>query len=173
MAGPNRDMKLSRPSSMVVPRNQSLIDFSTPASDVSAFCRAVLSKLIPDKFWGIAPQELRNKAIILQKVDQFVRLRRFESLSLHVVFQGLEVVSDLSSSSSSTDRTVDYFSLLAHPSKGKTFCQNCEFRCQQTKGDFPRVPLLRFRLPAYPFDSLQLSRNRIQRSPQPAFLLPS
>ena len=101
MVGPGRDVNLSRPSLMVVPGAQSLIDFSTPASDVSAFCRAVLSRLIPDKFWGIGPQELRNKAIVLRKVDQFVRLRRFESMSLHVVFQGLEVASHLRSSGSS------------------------------------------------------------------------
>ena len=81
----------SKPSTLALPKGQSLIDSATPSSDVSAFCRAVLSKLIPDKLWGCGPEGLRNKDRVLHTVDRFVRLRRFESMSLHVVVQGLEV----------------------------------------------------------------------------------
>ena len=95
MTGPSTDRTPKRPNSLALTGTQSLVDFSTPALGVSAFCRAVLSKLIPDKFWGHGPKGLVNKGEFLHKVDRFVRLRRFESMSLHVAFQGLEVISNL------------------------------------------------------------------------------
>ncbi|KAJ5952017.1 uncharacterized protein N7479_010430 [Penicillium vulpinum] len=55
----------------------SLTDYATPASSVSAFCRAVIQKLIPRQFWG--------------HVDRFIKLRRFESLSLHEVCKGIKI----------------------------------------------------------------------------------
>ena len=73
-----------------VPKS-TFFDLATPHANVSAFCRAVLSKLIPDRFWGEGEQGQENKKIVLRNVDRFVTLRRFEPLSLHVVFQGLKV----------------------------------------------------------------------------------
>ena len=70
-----------------------LILLASPPSDVSAFCRAVLSNLIPNKFWGEGKQGQENKIVIMRNIDSFVRLRRFESLSLHTVSQGLKVRS--------------------------------------------------------------------------------
>ncbi len=69
----------------------SLVSLATPHSDVSAFCQAVLSNLIPNRFWGEDIQGEDNKNIVMRNIDRFVRLRRFESLSLHAVFQGLKV----------------------------------------------------------------------------------
>jgi telomerase reverse transcriptase len=54
---------------------------------VSAFCRAVIFKVIPDGFWG----NDENKRTIMYWVDQFVDLRRFESLTLHQVTQEIQV----------------------------------------------------------------------------------
>ena len=70
-----------------------LILLATPPSDVSAFCQAVLSNLIPNRFWGEGKQGQENKTVIMRNIDSFVRLRRFESLSLHTVSQGLKVRS--------------------------------------------------------------------------------
>ena len=70
-----------------------LILLATPPSDVSAFCQAVLSNLIPNRFWGEGKQGQENKTVIMRHIDSFVRLRRFESLSLHTVSQGLKVRS--------------------------------------------------------------------------------
>ena len=70
-----------------------LILLATPPSDVSAFCQAVLSNLIPNRFWGEGKQGQGNKLVIMRNVDSFVRLRRFENLSLHTVSQGLKVRS--------------------------------------------------------------------------------
>jgi hypothetical protein len=58
-----------------------------PTAHVSAFCRAVMSKVIPNAFWG----SKSNKRVILFWVDQFISLRRFESVTLHQVTQKLQV----------------------------------------------------------------------------------
>ncbi|KAL8655691.1 MAG: hypothetical protein Q9226_002939 [Calogaya cf. arnoldii] len=62
-----------------------LIEYATPLSDVSAFCRAVMSRIIPDDLWGHDEDGEHNKAVILSRVDQFIGLRRFESLTLHAI----------------------------------------------------------------------------------------
>ncbi|KAL1844292.1 hypothetical protein VTJ49DRAFT_2349 [Mycothermus thermophilus] len=68
----------------------SLTDLATPASSVSAFCQAVVSKVIPDEFWGKGEIRDHNKACFLKKVHHFIHLRRFESLCLHEVMQGMK-----------------------------------------------------------------------------------
>lgn len=73
------------------PPKYSLTDYATPASSVSAFCRAVLRKLVPLQFFGIGHQGLSNKQTIFNHVDRFIRMRRFESLNLHEVSQGLKI----------------------------------------------------------------------------------
>lgn len=69
----------------------SLVDFATPASHVSAFCRAALSNLIPHDFWGAGKEADENQKVIMQHVDRFIRLRRFENFSLHLLSQKLKV----------------------------------------------------------------------------------
>jgi telomerase reverse transcriptase len=54
---------------------------------VSAFCRAIISKVIPQGFWG----NEHNKRVLMYWVDQFIDLRRFESLNLHQVTQNVQV----------------------------------------------------------------------------------
>lgn len=63
------------------------LDLACPTAHVSAFCRAVLSKTIPKAFWG----DSHNEHIVMYWVDQFVALRRFESLTLHQVTQKIHV----------------------------------------------------------------------------------
>ncbi|KAJ5752542.1 Telomere reverse transcriptase [Penicillium odoratum] len=70
-----------------------LTHYATPASSVSAFCRAVLLNLIPSKFFGDGPEGLFNRKLIMRHVDSFIKLRRFESLSLHEVCIGLKVAN--------------------------------------------------------------------------------
>jgi hypothetical protein len=69
----------------------SLTDYATPASSVSAFCRAVLRKLIPPQFYGTGQHKITNRTIVSRHVDRFVRMRRFESLSIHEVCKGIKV----------------------------------------------------------------------------------
>ncbi|KAJ5806303.1 uncharacterized protein N7503_003905 [Penicillium pulvis] len=71
----------------------SLTDYATPTSSVSAFCRAVLLNLIPPKFFGEGPEGSFNRKIIMKHVDSFIKMRRFESLSLHEVCKGLKITN--------------------------------------------------------------------------------
>ena len=71
--------------------NPSLMDFATPVVSVSAFCQAVLSKLVPHEFWGTGNAQLHNRQLFMQAVDRFIRLRRFESMTLHDACQGMKV----------------------------------------------------------------------------------
>lgn len=82
-------MKVSQPADTC--ENASLIPFATPTADVSAFCRAVFSKIIPRAFWGNGPEGSRNQAVVMQNVNRFIHLGRHERLSLHTVSQGLKV----------------------------------------------------------------------------------
>ncbi|KAI8178655.1 Telomerase reverse transcriptase [Colletotrichum sp. SAR 10_75] len=68
-------------------------DLATPAPHVSAFCRAVLARLIPDAFWGSGPDQAHNRDLVFRRVDHFVGLRRFESMSLEEVTDGIKVTA--------------------------------------------------------------------------------
>ncbi|KAK7738484.1 Telomerase reverse transcriptase [Cytospora paraplurivora] len=70
----------------------SLIDLAIPVSKVSAFCQAALAKIIPREFWGHDEVQAHNWRIFLRKVDNFIRLRRFETISLHEVIQGFKII---------------------------------------------------------------------------------
>ncbi|KAJ5683012.1 hypothetical protein N7462_006177 [Penicillium macrosclerotiorum] len=69
----------------------SLTEYATPASSVSAFCRAVLKKIIPPHFFGDGLAGTYNCNIVMKHVDAFIKMRRFESPSLHLVCKGLKV----------------------------------------------------------------------------------
>jgi telomerase reverse transcriptase len=67
------------------------MDLATPSANVSAFCRAVLGRVIPDEFFGTGEDQTHNKQVLMKNVDRFIELRRFETLSLHDVMQGMKV----------------------------------------------------------------------------------
>ena len=69
----------------------SFLAFATPPASVSAFSRAVISRVIPDDFWGLNEVRQHNKQLMMRKLDQFINLRKFESLSLHEILQGFKV----------------------------------------------------------------------------------
>lgn len=58
-----------------------------PTAHVSAFCRAVVTKVIPKCLWGGDD----NQRAVMHYIDQFVSLRKFETLTLHQVTQKLQV----------------------------------------------------------------------------------
>lgn len=74
-----------------LPQYKSLVDLAIPSSQVSVYCQAVLAKIIPDHFWGEGEVQSHNKATIMGKIDHFVKLRRFETMSLHEIYQDLKV----------------------------------------------------------------------------------
>lgn len=74
-------------------RYNSIAELACPIAHVSAFCQAALSKVIPNGFWGEGDTMVHNKKMILKKVHHFIKLRRFETLSLHEIIQDLKVSS--------------------------------------------------------------------------------
>jgi telomerase reverse transcriptase len=75
-------------------------DMACSTADVSAFCRAVVAKVLPNGFWG----DDSNKRVIMYWIDQFIALRRFESLNLHQVTQKIQVCWPLLLSTHYIDR---------------------------------------------------------------------
>ena len=68
-----------------------LFSLATPVAQVSAYCRAVVKSLIPFEFWGNSQHGIQNLRHVMHHVDDFIRLSRFETKSLHTVVQGVKV----------------------------------------------------------------------------------
>lgn len=77
-----------------VVRDEQSIDSATTSANVSAFVRAVISRVVPHELWGTGPEGVENERLIMRSVNRFVILRRFEGLTLHEVLQGLKVRRD-------------------------------------------------------------------------------
>lgn len=73
--------------------DSSLLPYATSPDRVSAFCRSALLKLVPGPLLGVGREGRENWRGILCHVDRFVQMRKFESLNLHEVVQGLKVKS--------------------------------------------------------------------------------
>lgn len=74
-------------------------DMACPMAHVSAFCRAVVAKVIPKRLWGGDD----NRRAIMHYIDQFVNVRKFETLTLHEVTQKLQVCTSRILAHSSTE----------------------------------------------------------------------
>ncbi|KFY76636.1 hypothetical protein V499_03767 [Pseudogymnoascus sp. VKM F-103] len=73
------------------PKKDSIMELATPSANVSAFCRAVLGRVIPDEFFGTGEDQAHNIQVLMRNVDRFIELRRFETISLHDVTQGMKI----------------------------------------------------------------------------------
>lgn len=73
------------------PSERSLIELACSLQSVSAFCRAIVKKVIPSEAWGVGEAKSHNKQVIMHHVDQFVRMRKFESPTLLEVIKGIKV----------------------------------------------------------------------------------
>ncbi|VUC33904.1 unnamed protein product [Clonostachys rosea] len=82
----------SQPCHSGMPLYNTLVELACPIGNVSAYCQAVLAKIIPDRFWGEGDTMAHNKRMFRSKVDHFIRLRRFEIMSLHEVAQDLKAI---------------------------------------------------------------------------------
>lgn len=63
-----------------------VLDLATPPSRVSAYCRAVIEHVFPGKLWD-GKGGNANKHAVMQHIDRFVKLGRYESMTLHDVLQ--------------------------------------------------------------------------------------
>lgn len=73
--------------------NISLVNHATSAASVSSFCQAVLKRIVPNECFGLGAEGTMNKREILCHVDHFIRMRKFETLSLHALSQKIKVRS--------------------------------------------------------------------------------
>jgi telomerase reverse transcriptase len=87
-----RQVRRLHADTSMLPEYKSIIELACPTACVSAFCQAVLSKIIPDNFWGYE-KNCHNKMLFLRKVDHFIKLRRFEEMSLHEIAQEFKVIT--------------------------------------------------------------------------------
>jgi hypothetical protein len=83
-------MSTAQAEAAALKRKETFMDMASPAGDVSGFVRAVISNVIPKDFWGNGDV---NKNAVLRTANRFVKLRRYESLSLHDAMQDLKVNS--------------------------------------------------------------------------------
>ncbi|KAK4951839.1 Telomerase reverse transcriptase [Elasticomyces elasticus] len=68
--------------------NSGSIRYASTPAEVSSFCRAVVLQVFPLALWGAD-----NRMILLRSIDSFVRLRRYETLSIHDILQDLKIRS--------------------------------------------------------------------------------
>jgi telomerase reverse transcriptase len=69
----------------------SILAYATPTAHVSAFCRAVVESVLPGNALGMGADGEHNMAVLFGQIDRFVRMRRYESLTLHEVYQNLRI----------------------------------------------------------------------------------
>lgn len=69
----------------------STLGHATTAAQVAAFCKAVFRKVFPQDFFDSPGESGHNLATVMSAIDQFVHLRRFETLSLHDLMQSIDV----------------------------------------------------------------------------------
>jgi len=64
---------------------------ATPHANVSAFCRTVFERVFPTEFWGLGLDGETNMRTVSRNIDEFIRLRKGESLTLHDVLQDVQI----------------------------------------------------------------------------------
>ena len=69
----------------------SLYEYACASSSVSAFCQAVICQLLPPDTMGTGEDGVKNRKQVMGHIDDFVCMRRFESLSMHTIMQNLKV----------------------------------------------------------------------------------
>lgn len=72
---------------------QALLEQACRPVQVSAFCRAAVFKVFPHDIWGNGHLGAHNRRVLHRNIDKFIRLRRFESMSLHDVLQEMKLLS--------------------------------------------------------------------------------
>lgn len=73
------------------PSSTPIVGYATPAANVSAFCQSAMRKLLPRNALGVGVDGARNFSNFMASVDRYLKMRRFESLSLHEVIQGIKL----------------------------------------------------------------------------------
>ena len=81
------DLNVTTHTSALPLTKVSSTEHASSVGEVSAFVLSVIKRVIPRALFG----GVENQKSIMGSINRFIRLRRFESLSLHDVMQGLKV----------------------------------------------------------------------------------
>lgn len=73
------------------PTVEGSVSFASTVAQVSAFCRAAVNKVFPPELWGSGTSGVHNHRLLEANIDQFVRLRRYESMTMHEVLQPIKI----------------------------------------------------------------------------------
>lgn len=68
-----------------------VLSLATPSAQVSAWCQSVVNKVFPSTCWGSDDIGHHNKSVMMRNVDRFVKMGRYESMTLHDVLQDISV----------------------------------------------------------------------------------
>ena len=86
---------IDRPIVGINESTATVVDLATPVDHVSAFCRAVLSSILPLALFGSSETGQRNRELVLKMVHTFVSNNRHETLTLQAASEGLKVRANL------------------------------------------------------------------------------
>lgn len=71
----------------------SFVNLATSSADVSAFCRAVLARILPPAILGDGVDGTSNWTFLFRNVDRFVKARRFESFTLEAIMKNMKITA--------------------------------------------------------------------------------
>lgn len=75
------------------PKTFDMTTLSTSPESVSSFVQSVFRHILPHELFGQGQDGVLNLESVMHQVDVFIKLRRFETLSLHTVVQGIKVTA--------------------------------------------------------------------------------
>lgn len=85
--------------------SQGSVNHATSAARVSAYCKAAVNRVFPTDTWGTGESGVHNRKVMMRAVDTFVRLRRYETLSMHDIMAGIKITGNPWLCSRATDQT--------------------------------------------------------------------
>lgn len=71
----------------------SFVDLAISSANVSAFCRAVLARILPSAALGDGVDGTSNWTCLFRNVDRFVKARRFESFTLEAILKDMKITA--------------------------------------------------------------------------------
>ncbi|KAJ3213899.1 hypothetical protein HK099_007127 [Clydaea vesicula] len=70
-----------------VEEQSEMLKFQTPYHQVWMFLKSVLDHLVPKEFWG----SKENKMLVLESVKKFIKMTKFESISINQLLCGIKI----------------------------------------------------------------------------------
>ncbi|GAA5871307.1 hypothetical protein JCM16303_000711 [Sporobolomyces ruberrimus] len=65
-----------------------LAEYACTPYEVESYVKAIVRDVVPRAFWGSD----RNAKLVMKQISQYLRMRRFETISLHSLLQGFSIL---------------------------------------------------------------------------------